>query len=333
MAMITIDPGQNVDMKKIMGWVVMLAVIGALGYGFYQILPMLLNMVWGTVELLIGIAIAAVLAYFLLSGSTWRFFRYAGEGLAQFLLGWLIEMNPFGILQYRIEKTEEATEDLLHYNKKLKGKAAELQEKISDRDKTLKNAVNKYNILREKLKQDASDIGSQAQLEIEGNKVNNAKIYIENVKPVYNDLLRLVDFTERAYSTANTNLAKAKDDLQTQRDVYETVTTASATISKAWQALLGDKNLNNDADKALEALRKDIGQKIGNIRTGIKVTGQFLDGQDLENAAKLQSTLQELQGLDLTKADYSKSIDSAQTRMDLGQLTGGANKYAQFLNK
>jgi hypothetical protein len=81
MAIITIDPGQKMDMKKIMGWVIMLSLVGALGYGFYQILPYLLNMVWGTIELCVGIAIGAVLVYFLLSGSTWRFLSMQEKAL------------------------------------------------------------------------------------------------------------------------------------------------------------------------------------------------------------------------------------------------------------
>jgi hypothetical protein len=240
-------------------------------------------------------------------------------------------MNPFGILQYRIEQTEEATQDLLKYNKKLNGKASELKSKISERDVLLKQAIAKKDIIQNKLSAGKATDSDQANLELAINTINNSKQYIDGVQPVYNDLLRLVDFTERSYNVANINLAKAKEDLQTQRDLYETVTTASSTVSKAFKALIGDKNLNNDADKAIDILKKDIGQKIGNIRTGIKVTSQFMDGQDLDNASKLQSTLKELQGLNLDETTYSSSIDSSKTKMELGQMTGGANKYAQFL--
>jgi hypothetical protein len=329
MALITLDPG-NRDIKKVTGNIFVIAILGALGLlAWAYLLPFLNGIVWGTLELAIGVVAGALLFFILSSGKFWRSLKYLGEFTGQFLLGWLIEMNPFGILQYRLDQTAEAIKDMLKYKAKLEGKAAELKEKIDANDKELNIAIQSKNILQAKssLTDNESD-----NLEMALGTITSNTEYIEGIKPVYNDILRLLDYTSRGYRTASLELEKSKKDLSKKRDLYETVTTASATVKKVWKALLGDDNLNSDADKAIEALRKDIGAKIGAIKTGIKATSTFMDGKDLENAAKLKATLTKLNDVDLTQQNYSDTLNDSATRIELGSMTGGANKYAsEFL--
>lgn len=330
MALLTIDPGKR-DIKKISGNIFTLAIAGALGLAAYVwLLPFLIALVWGTVEMVVGVIVGVILLGMLISKKFWMFWNLLGQSILQFAIGWLIEMNPFNILNYRIEKSEEDAEKLLDYNKKLSGKAAEIQDKLASNDLDLRNALAKKTLLERKLQTNPNDQNSINNLQEVIGDINSSKDYIDGIKPTFNDLQKLVIFTDKAYQTATLNLRIAKKDLVKKRDLYETVTTASATIGKAWKALMGDKDVNNAADSAIEFLKKDIGQKIGNIRTGIKVTGQFLDGQDLENAGKLQATLKQLEGVDLSHTDYSTTVDQAGS-MELGNLTP-TNKYITLLD-
>lgn len=330
MALITLDPG-NKDMKSIMGKVVLFGLIGALGYGFYQILPSLIAFAENTIYLGAMIGGITLVGWWLASGGA-RAIKYAVYGLSQFALGWVIEMNPFNILNYRLEQTEKSAEDLLKYKSKLEAKASELKEKLDKADNEMKNAISQQTILTKSVYANTASENDQDNLELAISSIGSNKDYIDGIVPVYNDLLRLLDFTQRAYRTATLELTKAKKDLSKKRDLYETVTTASGMVKKAWAALIGDDSLNKDADKAIEALRKDISAKIGAIKTGIKVTSQFMDGKDLENAAKLQTTLKELKGIDLDAQTYSSTLNDNATKIELGNLKGGTNKYSKFLD-
>lgn len=328
-ALITMDPG-NKDMKSIVGQVLLWGLVIALGYGLYTIMPQLIEFA-ENIYYLAGMVLAGVaIVWWLMSGG-WRAIKYAVYGLGQLTLGKVIEMNPFNILEYRLEKTEDSISDLLMYREKLEGKGAELFDKIDSADKALKEADSQKLILTNKLSKGHGTDDDNDTLELVCQEIVSNTEYINGIKPVYNDLLRLLDYTKRAHRSAELELKKAKKDLSMKRDLFETVTTSAAMVKKAWSALLGDENLNKDAEKAIEVLKKDIGAKIGKIKTGIKVTSQFMNGKDLENAAKLKTTLKELENVDLQAVNYSSTIDSSETKAELGNLKG-SNKYAQYLD-
>lgn len=328
-ALITIDPG-NKDMKTMVGKVLLVALVAAFGYGLYIIMPQLIAFAENVIYLGIMVIVSVAFVWWLMSGG-WRAIKYFVYGLGQATLGKVIEMNPFNILEYRLEKTEESTQDLLRYKEKLQGKGSELKGKIDDADKALKEAVEQKDILSRKIQAGKGTANDSDNLEMAIQTMTSNTEYIQGIQPVYNDLLRLLDFTDRAYRTATLELKKSKKDLSMKRDLFETVTTSASMVKKAWAALIGDETLNSDADKAIEALKKDIGAKIGAIKTGIKITGTYMDGKDLENAAKLQTTLKQLKDIDLNSQTYSSSLNDNATKIELSNMNGGSNNYAQFL--
>lgn len=330
MSLVTIDPGQK-DIKKITGNVVGIAIIGALGLAAYTyLLPYLLKLAWDSVQLGIAIVIGAFLFYILTNAKTWRAFRYLSEAFSQMFLGWVIEMNPFNILEYKLKLAEDDAEELLKYNEQLKGKQSEIKEKIDRNDQEIKIAISQKDIVQRKLLTNPTDIAAKEGLEESLNTIAANTDYANGLKPAYNELVKLTEFTERAFRAANLQIKMSRKQLSKQRDLYETVTTASGAIAKAKRALAGDAGVNSDADMAIEMLRKDIGQKIGNIQTGIKITSEIMNSKDLENAAKLQTTLKQLEGVDLQEVPYSSTIASnAPAQMLIS--SSGENPYLDFL--
>lgn len=326
---ITNIKGQNP--KTTMGYVFAFAVAGVLGWAFLtMVLPILTTIAWNLVSFGIALVIGLFLFYFLTSKATWRAIRYFGEAGSQKLLGWAIEMNPLNIMEYQLHETEKDVEKLLEYRDQLNGNSINLKEKIDSNDKELRMAYEKKKICEDELRTDTKNSNLLEQLEIALNDIAITTDYIDSVKPVYNDTLKLIDFVDRAYRTAKLELTNSKNTLKKRRDLYETVTTASATVAKAWKALMGDKGLNDDSEKALEFLQKDISVKIGKIKSGIKVTSQFMDSKDLDNAVKLKTALNTLNGIDLGTVNYSDTIDSNETKIEMSKLDSGSNR---FLNK
>jgi hypothetical protein len=330
MSLITVDPGQK-DIKKITGNVVGLSIIAALGLAAYTyVLPFLLKLAWDSVQLGVAIVIGAFLFYTLTNAKTWRAFRYLSEAFSQLFLGWVIEMNPFNILEYKLKVAEDDAEELLKYNGQLKGKQSEIKEKIDRNDLEIKNAISQKDLAKQVLLSRPNDLAAKEGLEESINTIAANTDYANGLTPAYNELVKLTEFTERAYRTANLQIKMSRKQLSKQRDLYETVTTASGAITKAKRALAGDAGINSDADMAIEMLRKDIGQKIGNIQTGIKITSEIMNSKDLENAAKLQTTLKQLEGVDLTEVSYSSTIpNSAPAQMQIA--SSGENPYLDFL--
>jgi len=327
MALMTIDPG-NMDLKKGAGNFFTLLMLGAIGFAAYvYLLPFLLTVVWGTVELIVGMAVLGVLI--MAAPKLIRALKYLGIFLGQAILGWVIELNPFNILEYKLNLSQKDADKLQEWNKKLLGKQSEITDKINEADRKLKIALNKRDLAKAVLAKNPDDSNAQNTMIDVSSEISSLKEYIEGMKPTQNDLTKIINITERGYKSANLAIRSSKRDLSMKRDLYETVTTAYNAIGQAWKALFGDKDVNEDAEKAIEYLRKDIGNKTGKIKNGIKVTSQYMDSNDLENASKLQTALKQLEGINLDTINYSDTLTPDASKMEIADT--GKSKYLDLM--
>ncbi|MEJ7828367.1 MAG: hypothetical protein WKF91_09235 [Segetibacter sp.] len=325
------------DAKKTWGTIMTVAILGALAVLFYiYVLPFLLSVVWGTVQLVIGIAIAIVLLMVLTNRKFWRGIRYFSEAIAQGTLGWAIEMNPWNILNLQVEEAEKDREQLRIHGEKLKGQETSLKLQLEENEKNLRQAQAEVKICQAKLQKNPDDFDTQLALETSATNFNNAKDFIEGVKPVENDVKNLVVFADKAYRKSGVALLNSKNTIKIQKAKYDAVTTASATMSKAMKAFTGNTDLNSDADKAIQKIREDVANKIGGIKSAIQITSQAMNAQDLKDAAKVSMAAQTATQLDVDKTfNYSDSIQASASNIATpgSGKNDGSNKYLDFFNK
>lgn len=325
------------DAKKIWGIIMMMVVLGGLAVLFYIfILPFLLTMVWGTVQLVVGIALAIVLLMILTNPKFWRGMRYFSESIAQGTLGWAIEMNPWNILNLQVEEAEEDRDQLRIHGQKLKAQETSLQLQLEENEKNLRQAQEEVKICQARLQKNPDDFDTQLALETSSTNFNNSKDFIDAVKPVANDVKNLVVFADKAYRKSGVALMNSKNTIKIQKAKYDAVTTASATMGKAMKAFTGNTDLKSDADRAIEKIRQDVANKIGGIKSAIQITSQAMNAQDLKDAAKVSIAAQTATQLDVDKAfSYSDSIESSAGKIDdiHSDKDGGKNKYLDFFKK
>src|SRR4051794_7414984 len=109
------------DPRKTWGTIITLLIFAGIALLFYiYVLPFLLSVVWGTIQLVIGIAVAMFLLMIVTNKKFWRGIRYFSEAIAQGFLGWAIEMNPWNILNLQIEQAEKDRDQLRIHGEKLK---------------------------------------------------------------------------------------------------------------------------------------------------------------------------------------------------------------------
>ena len=321
------------DAKKTWGTIMMIAILGALALLFYiYVLPFLLSVVWGTVQLVIGIAVAVVLLMILTNPKFWRGIRYFSEAVAQGVLGWAIEMNPWNILNLQVEEAEKDREQLRIHGEKLKAQEASLHLQLEENERNLKQAQAEVKICQARLQKNPDDFDTQLALETSATNFNNAKDFIDGVKPVANDVKNLVVFADKAYRKSGVALLNSKNTIKIQKAKYDAVTTASATMGKAMKAFTGNTDLNSDADQAIQKIRQDVANKIGGIKSAIQITSQAMVAQDLKDAAKVSIAAQTANQLDVDNTfNYSDSVTSSAGRIENTQTGGPANKYIDIL--
>ena len=309
----TKTPGWWSEPKNIATAVIALALTAGLAYGFLiYVLPWLVTVTWNMVNLVIGGVVCGFLLMTVTNRKFWRALKYFSEFIANYSIGLAIELNPFAILQAKIDQGYKDRETLYKQSGRLKGKQSELMDKLGEKEKELQLNIQKVKILQ-------SEQGSGRQVNLYTNNVMRCREYIDNVTPIVGDLNKLIQFADAAYEESGIMLEDAKLDLEAKKDLYYSVTTGLSAVTSAMKAFKGDDELNKDAERALAILKVNIGEKIGHIKSAINVTSRFMDDQDLENKAKSAQAVELIKQFDLGK-DFHYTGSALKSGEDKGRL-------------
>ena len=309
-------PGWFSEPKNIATTIIALALFGGLAYGFLTyVLPWLVTVTWNLVNLVIGGVVAGFLLMIVTNKKFWRALKYFSEFIANYTIGLAIELNPFSILQLKIEQGYKDRNTLYQQAGRLKGKKSELNDKLTDKEKELQLNIQKVKILQ-------SEQGKNSrQIDLYANNVLRCREYIDNVTPIVGDLDKLIRFADAAYEESGIMLEDAKLDLEAKKDLYYSVTTGLSAVTSAMKAFKGDDELNQDAEKALALLKAQIGEKIGHIKSAIDVTSRFMDDKVLEDKAKSAQAV-ELINQFSEQSDFNYTQSALDKNQDSGKLKG-----------
>lgn len=311
----TKKPGWFTEPKNIATTVVGLALIGGLAYGFLTfVLPWLVTVTWNLVNLIIGGVVAAFLLMLLTNKKFWRALRYFSEFIANYTVGLAIELNPFNILELKIDQGYKDRKVLHEQGARLKGKKSELTDKLTEKEKELQLNIQKVKILQ-------SEGQNKRQIDLYANNVLRCREYIDNVTPIVGDLDKLIKFSDAAYEESGIMLEDAKLDLEAKKDLYYSVTTGLSAVTSAMKAFKGDDELNRDAEKALATLKVQIGEKIGHIKSAIDVTSRFMDDKVLEDKARSAQAIELINQFNL-QTDFNYTQSALDKNQDNGKLKG-----------
>jgi hypothetical protein len=291
----TKTPGWWSEPKNIATAIVALAFVAGLAYGLLTyVLPWMVKVTWNLVNLVIGGVVCGFLLLTVSNRKFWRALKYFSEFLANYSIGLAIELNPFNILQAKIDQGYKDRNTLYKQSARLKGKQSELSDKLGEKEKELQLNIRKVKILQQ-------ESGANRQVNLYTNNVMRCREYIDNVTPIVSDLTKLIQFADAAYEESGIMLEDAKLDLDAKKDLYYSVTTGLSAVTSAMKAFRGDDELNRDAEKALALLKVRIGEKIGHIKSAIDVTSKFMDDKVLEDKAKSAEAIELINRFDLGK--------------------------------
>jgi len=311
----TKTPGWWGEPKNIATTIIGLSLLAGLTYGFLTyVLPWLVTVTWNLINLVIGGVVMGFLLMIVSSKKFWRALKYFSEFIANYSIGLAIELNPFNILQAKIDQGYQDRNVLYKQSGRLKGKQSELMDKLGDKEKELELNIRKVKILQ-------SEKGNNRQIDLYANNVIRCREYIDNVTPIVGDLNKLISFADAAYEESGIMLEDAKLDLEAKKDLYYSVTTGLSAVTSAMKAFKGDDELNKDAEAALALLKVKIGEKIGHIKSAIDVTSRFMDDKVLEDKAKSAQAIELINQFDLG-ADFHYANAALKDNQDKGRLKG-----------
>jgi hypothetical protein len=309
----TKKPGWFSEPKNLATTIIGLSLAAGVAYGFFTfVLPWLVAVTWTLVNLVISGVILGFVLLLLTSKKFWRGLRYFSEAIANYTIGLAIELNPFTILEAKIDQGYKDRNTLAKQSAKLKGKHSELMDKLRAKGMELQLNAKKVEILQ-------ADKSPSRQIDLYANNVLRCREYIDNVTPIVGDLNKLIRFADMAFEESGIMLEDARLDLEAKKDLYYSVTTGLSAVSSAMKAFKGDDDLNRDAEKALAILKEQIGEKIGHIKSAIDVTSRFMDDRVLEDKAKSAQALELIKTFKLDK-DFNYAEQSLAAKKNDGRL-------------
>lgn len=312
----TKKPGWFSEPKNVATTIIGVSLFAGLAYGFLTyVLPWLVTVTWNLVNLVIGGVILGFLLMIVTNKKFWRSLRYFSEFIANYTIGLAIELNPFNVLQMKIEQGYKDRNTLYQQAARLKGKKSELTDKLTEKEKELQLNIQKVKILQ------AEQGANSRQADLYANNVLRCREYIDNVSPIVGDLDKLITFADAAYEESGIMLEDAKLDLEAKKDLYYSVTTGLSAVTSAMKAFKGDDELNQDAERALATLKVQIGEKIGHIKSAINVTSRFMDDKILEDKAKSAQAIELINQFNLD-SDFNYTQSALDKNKDGGKLKG-----------
>jgi hypothetical protein len=286
--------------EKIAGRVVLLGLVGTAVYFWGRILPFLVDMVFDTVKLGIGLGVLFVLFLLATNKRIHAGLWYAGQRILRSMAGIFVNTDPIGIMEDYIANTEkearkmdaevsniEGAHELV--KRKLAANAAQMQEYLA-----LASAATRQG------EKDAAESYAMraAQLEDYNRRLQPMATTTANVTLVLRQILK----------AALRQIDGSKFKVGLLKDEYQLVKRTSSGMRAAMNILRGDPDKKYFFDLATDRVAQDMAQQLGQIKQAMRYSQEFVKEMDIQNGVmseKGQNLLDKYQ-----KGDFNAIMDN-----------------------
>lgn len=292
----------NIEGKKsfwqkpegIPGAIVLIAIIGGLGYLLMQALPSLIQLaenIWYLAAMSAGLF---VVGYMLLDKRVRTLIWYFYKSMIRKATGVFIQLDPIAIIEGFLEDLRDKMVTMEQQIGSLKGQIRKIKNKI----KTKEDKAKKYYMLA----QQAGKQGDNAQKRLnarKGKREEDAAKKFEVLKTKTEKLYAVLDKMKR-YSAIMVD--DISHEVEMKKEEREVIRTSHGVMKSAVNIINGNSDKKVIFDQAMEYIVEDIGMRIGEMERFMDVSSDFMTNMDLENA------MYEEQGL--------KALDDWANRVD-----------------
>ena len=316
--------------KNISTTIVAACLFIGLGYLFLTfVLPWLVTVTWNLVSFVIAATVLCVLLMIVTNKKFWRAIKYLSEFLGRYTLGVVIEMNEFNILKLQVAQGYKDREKLREQGLVVKAKQSEIAEKLKEKkDELEKNKIKAQHL--QKLQQQRPEETSDDEIMLYANKVQSYSEYINNVSPILNDLEYISKFCDKAWKSVGIKLDSAKTDIEIKQDMFETITSGASVAKKAWKALTGDEELNQDAETAMNSLRKKVASSLAEMKDTMIKTNEIIRDIDLNNVVNARKGIDKIKQLESGVIDITPRPGNLDTIKQ--QSDSSSNRFKGLLD-
>ncbi|WP_310395138.1 PspA/IM30 family protein [Hymenobacter sp.] len=261
--------------EKVAAWVFVALLAGMGVYYWGLIVPYLVDIVFDTVKL--GIGLGGLFVLFLLAtnkriqAGLW----YAGQRIFRTAAGLFVKTDPIGIMEDYISNTEKEARNMEEEVGHIEG-ANELVKRKMDTNRT---QMQEYlsladSALRQGEKDSADSYASRAaQLEDYNRRLQPMATTTNNVSLVMRQILK----------AALRQIDGSKFKVNLLKDEYALVKRTSSGMRAAMNILRGDPDKKYFFDLATDRVAQDMAQQLGQIKQAMRYSQEFVKEMDIQN--------------------------------------------------
>ena len=261
--------------EKVAAWV-FVALLAGLGVYFWgAILPFLVDMVFDTVKL--GIGLGALFVLFLLATNKriqtglW----YAGQRIFRSMAGIFVNTDPIGIMEDYISNTEKEARKMDAEVTNIEGAHELVKRKLAANDAQVKEYLA--------LADSATRQGEKDAAESYAMRAAQVQAYNQRLQPMATTTANVTVVMRQILTAALRQIDGSRFKVNLLKDEYALVKRTSSGMRAAMNILRGDPDKKYFFDLATDRVAQDMAQQLGQIKQAMRYSQEFVKEMDIQN--------------------------------------------------
>ncbi len=304
--------------EKVAAWAFVAATVGVGIYYWGQIVPYLVDVVFNSVKL--GIGLGALFVLFLLAtnkriqAGLW----YLGQRTFRALAGIFVNTDPIGIMEDYIANTEKEARNMEAEVGHIEGAHELVKRKLAANLQQMQEYLALADAAQRQGERDSAEsyASRAAQLEDYNKRLQPMATTTANVSVVMRQILK----------AALRQIDGSKFKVGLLKDEYELVKRTSSGMRAAMNILRGDPDKKYFFDLATDRVAQDMAQQLGQIKQAMRYSQEFVKEMDIQNGVMSEkgqrlldryqkgdfnALMQDAPPVRLTTAQTAKATDDA----------------------
>ncbi|MDO7845642.1 hypothetical protein Q5H92_04680 [Hymenobacter sp. M29] len=261
--------------EKVAAWVFVAVLAGMGVYYWGQILPYLVDIVFDTVKLGIGLGVLFVLFLLATNKRIQAGLWYLGQRIFRTAAGLFVNTDPIGIMEDYISNTEKEARNMEEEVGHIEG-ASQLVKRKMDANRT---QMQEYLAL-------ADSAARQGEKDMAGSYASRAaqlEDYNKRLQPMATTTANVSVVMRQILKAALRQIDGSKFKVNLLKDEYELVKRTSSGMRAAMNILRGDPDKKYFFDLATDRVAQDMAQQLGQIKQAMRYSQEFVKEMDIQN--------------------------------------------------
>ena len=261
--------------EKVAGWVVLGGAAAAGVYYWGQIVPYLVDIVFNSVKLSIGLGVLFGLFLLVTNKRIQTGLWYAGQRILRTAAGIFVNTDPIGIMEDYIANTEKEARQMEGEIGHIEGAHELVKRKLAANDIQMKEYLALADSATRQHEKDAAESYASRAAQILD--------YNQRLQPMATTTANVSVVMRQILKAALRQIDGSKFKVGLLKDEYELVKRTSSGMRAAMNILRGDPDKKYFFDLATDRVAQDMAQQLGQIKQAMRYSQEFVKEMDIQN--------------------------------------------------